>query len=176
MDRCLVFDHDCKQWPLGAILLFAHAEEDDRADSFFHVRLLRVSDHTGSTANSRQEKKYCQFKVCMLLSFYMVKSCEKDLWLEIYIFKSGYKLGDVVLQDGWSRAVLLRAGITPSSNQAHLKPLLTFKVPLLYQKTSRNFSRCLWDVPKLPLPSLDPVTWSTLHLLGGFNLKGLFQP
>lgn len=70
--------------------------------------------------HSQQEarKKYCQFKVCMLPSFYMVESCEKDLWLEIYIFKSGYKLGDVVLQDDWSRAVLLRAGITPSSNQA----------------------------------------------------------
>lgn len=60
--RCLVLDHDPKQWPLGEILLFAHAEEGDSTIPASTSGYFLSLNSLGALPTAGK-KKYCQFKV-----------------------------------------------------------------------------------------------------------------
>lgn len=91
-----------------------------KPDSHFHCKFLHVSDHIGGSAKSRQEKgtvsSRCHFLICFPVLTWQ-SDVKKYIYLETFVPKNSYELGDVVSEDRQAKALPLEAGIRPASNR-----------------------------------------------------------
>lgn len=116
---CLTVTANSDYW-MRSCCLPAPKRCDKEPHSRFHKELLHVSDRTGGPAKNRQEKgtvssRY-HFLNCLPVLIWQ-SDVKKGRCLETSVPKSGYELGDVVSEDGESRAVPLTAGVRPASSQ-----------------------------------------------------------